>query len=120
MAAGGGFMLRRQRQLDPETLADQILVLARTDDDAELTVSEIVARLRVPESAALEALELLEKRGRCRREYHEDHAVYVFPGLKESKLIRKCAYCASTFSVREPLHKCPNCGGNVELVKEEE
>ena len=101
-------------------MADRIIVLAQADDDAELTVAEVVAGLRLPEAAVVEGLELLEKRGRCRREFHDDHAVYVFPRLKESKLIRKCAYCASTFSVKEPLHKCPNCGGTVELVKDSE
>ena len=100
-------------------MADRIIILAQADDDAELTVAEVVAGLRLPEAAVVEGLELLEKRGRCRRAYHDDHAVYVFPGLKESKLIRKCAYCASTFNVKEPLHKCPNCGGTVELVKKE-
>ena len=118
MAAGGGLMLRRQRELSPNIVADRIVGLAEKDDDAELAVAEIVAGLGLPESAVSEGLELLEKRGRCRREYREDHAVYVFPGLKQSKLIRKCVYCGSTFSVKEPLHKCPNCGGNVELVRE--
>jgi rubrerythrin len=118
MAAGGGFLLRRQRELSPETVADRILVLAKADDDAELTVAEVVAGLKLPEAAVQEALELLQKRGRCRREYHDDHVVYVFPGLKESKLIRKCAYCGTTYSVKEPLHTCPNCGGTVELVRE--
>jgi len=118
LAAGGGFLLRRQRELSPETVADRIIVLAQADDDAELTVTEIVAGLRLPEPAVVEGLDLLEKRGRCRREYPDDHAVYVFPGLKESKLIRKCAYCGTIFSVKEPLHTCPKCGGTVELVKE--
>ena len=118
LAAGGGFLLRRQRELSPETVADRILVLAKADDDAELTVAEVVAGLKLPEAAVLEALELLKKRGRCRQEYHDDHVVYVFPGLKESKLIRKCAYCGSTYSVKEPLHTCPKCGGAVELVRE--
>ena len=118
LAAGGGLLLRRQHELSPETVADRIVVLARADDDAELTVSETVAGLRLPETAVIKGLDLLEKRGRCRREYREDHAVYVFPGLKESKLIRKCAYCGTTFSVKEPLHTCPKCGGTVELVRE--
>ncbi|MFN2189667.1 MAG: hypothetical protein ACK2T3_12960 [Candidatus Promineifilaceae bacterium] len=118
MAAGGGVMLRRQRELSPETVADRIVGLAEKDDDAELAVTEIVAGLRLPEKAVLDGLDLLEKRGRCRREYRDDHAVYVFPGLKQSKLIRKCSYCGSTFSVKDPLHKCPNCGGTVELVRE--
>lgn len=118
MATGGGFMLRRQRELSPETVADRIIGLAQKDDDAELTVAEIVAGLNLPEAAVVEGLELLDKRGRVRREYRDDHVVYVFPGLKETRLIRKCSYCGSTYSVKEPLHTCPKCGGTVELVRE--
>ncbi len=114
----GGLIFRRQRELSPDTVADRIVVLAKGDDDAELTVAEVVAGLRLPESAVVRGLDLLEKRGRCRREYHDDKVVYVFPGLKETKLVRKCAYCGRTYSVKEPLHTCPNCGGTVELVRE--
>jgi hypothetical protein len=118
MAAGGAFMLRRQQELAPDTVADRILVLARKDDDAEITAAEAIAGLRLPEKSVKKGLDLLEERGHCRREYRDDKVVYVFPGLKESKLVRKCSYCGSTYSVREPLHKCPSCGGNVELVRE--
>ena len=41
----------------------------------------------------------------------------VFPGLKESKVVRRCAYCGNEYTVRKPLHKCPNCGGHLEIVK---
>lgn len=118
LATVGGLLLRRQRELAPETVADRIVGLARDDDDAEITVAEAVAELRLPEASVVKGLELLEERGRCRREYRDDRVVYVFPGLKQSKLIRKCAYCGTTFSVKEPLHTCPNCGGTVELVRE--
>jgi hypothetical protein len=118
MAAGGGLLLRRQRELSPETVADRIIVLAEADDDAEVTVAEAVAGLRLPETSVVKGLDLLEERGRVRREYRDGAVIYVFPGLKESKLIRKCAYCGSTYSVKEPLHTCPKCGGTVELVRE--
>ena len=118
MAAGGAYMLRRQRELSPETVADRIVGLAQKDDDAELTVPEMVAGLNLPEDTVLEGLEVLDKRGRVTQEYHDDHRVYIFPGLKETKLIRKCGYCGSTYSVKEPLHTCPKCGGKVELVRE--
>ncbi len=119
LAAGGALMLRRQRELSPDTVADRVLALAQADDDAELSVAEMVAGLGLPEAAVVKGLDLLEKRGRYRREYRDDRTVYVFPGLKKSKLIRKCAYCGRTYSVKEPIHVCPNCGGTVELVREE-
>lgn len=118
LAAGGGLLWRRQRELSKEAVADRIVAMAQADDDAELTVAEVVAGLRLPEAAVLQGLELLVRRGRCRREFRDDHAVYVFPGLKESKLIRKCAYCGTIYPVKEPLRTCRKCGGTVELVKE--
>jgi hypothetical protein len=43
---------------------------------------------------------------------------YAFPGLEETKVVRRCAYCGNEFSVKTPLHKCPNCGGDLELVRD--
>ena len=59
----------------------------------------------------------LEADGFCHQERREDRTVYAFPGLKDSRVVRRCVYCGSEYSVREPLHKCSNCGGKLELVK---
>jgi hypothetical protein len=114
----GGLTLRRLRDLDPEHLSDRITTLARAGGDAEVTLSQAVAELRVPDEAALKALALLESRGQCYRENRDGREFYVFPGLKETKVVRRCAHCGSEFSVKTPLHKCPNCGGPLELKRE--
>jgi len=74
--------------------------------------------LGMDRSAALEALALLEGRGQCYPEPREGREFYVFPGLEETKVVRRCAYCGNEFSVKTPLHKCPDCGGELELARE--
>lgn len=118
LAAFSALTLRRLRELDPENLSDRITALAEITPEAEVSLSQVVAELQVPDESALAALNLLQQKQQCRVEIRDDQTVYVFPGLKEKKLVRRCAYCGSTFSVKEPLHQCPHCGGEVELVRE--
>ena len=118
LAAWSALTWRREQQLEPERLADSIIDLARAGGGAEVTLAQIVAELNVPTEAAQRALGVLEGRGESRRERRVGKDVYVFPGLVEAKVVRRCAYCGSEFSVKKPLHKCPNCGGELELVRE--
>ena len=118
LAAWSALTWRREQQMEPERLADSIIDLARAGGGAEVSLAQIVAELNVPTEAAQRALGVLERRGECRRERGPDKDLYVFPGLVEVKVVRRCAYCGSEFSVKTPLHKCPNCGGELELVRE--
>jgi len=118
LAAWSALTWRREQQLEPERLADSIIDLARARGGAEVSLAQIVAELNVPTEAAQRALGVLERRGECRRERRAGKDLYVFPGLVEVKAVRRCAYCGSEFSVKTPLHKCPNCGGELELVRE--
>lgn len=116
LAAWAGLRWRRARELAPDIVDGRVIDLA-TGHDAELTLARIVGELGVPENAARAALARLETKGFCHQEYREGKSVYVFPGLMDSKVVRRCAFCGSEFSVREPLHKCSNCGGTLEIVK---
>ena len=116
LAGWAGLRWRRARQLDPDVLDDRITALARSSD-AEVTLAGVVGDLGVPDDAARAALARLEAAGVARQERRGDRDVYVFPGLQESKVVRRCTYCGNTYSVREPLHKCPNCGGTLEVVR---
>ena len=118
LAGWSALTWRREQQLEPERLADSIIDLVRTRGAAEVTLAEVVAELNVPTEAAQRALSVLQGRGECRREPRADKDLYVFPGLIERKVVRRCAYCGSEFSVKTPLHQCPNCGGQLELVRE--
>jgi hypothetical protein len=116
LAAWAGLRWRRARELSPDVLDDRITTLADRYD-AEVTLAQVVSDLNVPDVAARAALARLEANGLCHQERREGKMVYVFPGLKESKVVRRCAFCGNEYSIREPLHKCPNCGGQLEVVK---
>jgi hypothetical protein len=118
MAAYSAYGLRRLRDLDPENLSDRITALAERTPEAEVNLSQVVAELQVPDEAAQAALNLLKQKHQCQVEYRDGQMVYVFPGLKERKLVRRCTYCGTTFSVKDPVHQCPNCGGEVQLARE--
>jgi hypothetical protein len=117
LAAWSGTALRRLRDLDPENLSDRITGLARAGD-AEVTLSGVVSELGVPDEAAVAALNLLERRGQCHRERRGEREFYVFPGLKPSKVTRRCPYCGGEFSVKTPVYKCPHCGGDLRVERE--
>lgn len=116
LAAWSGLSLRRLRELDPENLGDRITELAQPN--AEVTLSQVVADLGVPDEAAVAALNLLERRGQCHRERRGEREFYVFPGLRPSKVARRCPYCGGEFSVKTPVYKCPHCGGDLRLERE--
>lgn len=118
LAAWSGLTLRRLREVSPEHLSDRITALARAGGHAEVTLSQVVGELRVPDEAAAAALSLLESRGQCHGEHREGGEFYVFPGLKTAKVVRRCAYCGNEFSVKTPLHECPDCGGQLEVVRQ--
>jgi len=117
LAAWSGMGLRKMRQLAPENLSDQITSLAEQSGHAEVTLSQVIAGLSVPDEDAQRALDLLVDKGQCTREFRGDTWFYLFPGLKESKVIRRCSHCGREYSVKTPLYECPNCGGKVELVR---
>ena len=116
LAAWAGLRWRRARELAPDVLDDRITELAAAHD-AELSLAQVISALEVPDDAARAALARLEANGLCQREQREKGTVYVFPGLKERKVVRRCSYCGNEYSVREPLHKCPNCGGSLEITR---
>jgi DNA-directed RNA polymerase subunit RPC12/RpoP len=118
LAGWGGLSLRRLRELNPENLSDAITMLALKGGQQEVSLSQVVAELGIPDEAAQSALDLLVSKGQCQREQRQGAIVFVFPGLKESKVVRRCVYCKSEFSVKDPIRVCPNCGGKVELVRE--
>jgi rRNA maturation endonuclease Nob1 len=71
----------------------------------------------VTASAAQAGLEILMQNGACQRETRGEQEIFTFPGLQEHKVERRCPFCGSAFPVKQSLQKCPNCGGNLELVK---
>jgi hypothetical protein len=116
LAAWAGIRWRHARQLAPEVLEGRITDLAAAHG-AKLTLAQVASELDVSDVAARNTLASLEARTLCHQERQGDRIVYVFPGLRESKVVRRCTYCGNEYAVREPLHKCPNCGGSLEITE---
>jgi predicted RNA-binding Zn-ribbon protein involved in translation (DUF1610 family) len=116
LAFWGGASLRRAVDLDPENLSDRLTRLAR-QRGGEVTLSQAVSALRAPDEAVEEALDLLKERGQAYPEYREDREVFVFPGFKAGKMVRRCESCGTEYSVKEAVYVCTQCGGKVELVR---
>lgn len=121
IGAGGavwaGLQWRRLGEIEPERLADRIVAWVQLQPNPEVTVSEATAQLGAPAANVQAALNLLQQRGEAQPETRGDRLVYVFPGLKEGKVVRRCVHCGTEFPVRQSLQRCPNCGGKIELQK---
>lgn len=100
----------------PAVLGSRVTDLAE-HAGGEVSLAQVIAACNVPASVAQAAMDELVAKGQCHAETRDGQILYVFPGLRERKMVRKCVYCGSTFPVRDPLQKCPNCGGNLELVE---
>ncbi|MBU0495200.1 MAG: TFIIB-type zinc ribbon-containing protein [Chloroflexi bacterium] len=119
-AVGAGwsaYAYRKWLNVQPAALAARITDLAAAHD-GEVAVSQVMSALDVPASVAQAALDELDHKGQCHRERRGDQVYYVFPAFQEHKVTRKCPYCGSTFPVKQAMHTCPNCGGNLELIKQ--
>jgi hypothetical protein len=108
---------RKWSSIQPAALAARITDLAATND-GELAISQIMSSLDVPASVAQAGIDELMHKGQCHREARGEQIFFIFPGLKEQKVVRKCGYCGNTYPVKQSLQKCPNCGGALELVKQ--
>jgi hypothetical protein len=116
LAVWSGYRWRQARLRSPDLLGDRIVELAAAHD-ARVTLAQVISALDVTEDDARAALAHLEANGLSHPEHQGSKTVYVLPGLVQTKVVRRCSYCGSEFAVRKPLHKCPNCGGTLDVVK---
>jgi hypothetical protein len=115
--AWAGTTWRRLSEIEPKRLADRIVEMAKLQGKFETTAAEAVAELSAPTANVQVALEILQSRGDAVPEQRDDRRVYVFPNLKETKVVRRCPYCGVQFPVKQAITQCPNCGGNIELQR---
>ena len=40
---------------------------------------------------------------------------YLFPGLRQEKMIKQCPYCGNEYPLSQAGRTCPSCGGNLEV-----
>ena len=118
-AVGAGwsvFSYRKWANTQPAALAARITDLAASHQ-GEVTLAQIVSAFDVAVPVAQAGLDVLIQNGECRHEMHGEQDIFILPGLKEHKVERRCPFCGAAFPVKQSLQKCPNCGGNLELVK---
>ncbi len=118
-AIGAGWSAYAYRQwaaAQPAALATRITDLAAANQ-GEVTLAQIMSSFEVTASVAQAGLETLIERGTCQRDRVGEQEVFVFPGLQAHKVERKCPFCGATFPVKQSLQKCPNCGGDLALIK---
>jgi hypothetical protein len=115
--AWAGTAWRRLSEIEPKRLADRIVEMVRLQGKFETTAAEAVAGLAAPAESVQAALQVLQSRGEAVPEQRDDRHVYVFPNLKESKVVRRCPYCGAEFPVKQAITQCPNCGGVIELER---
>jgi Zn finger protein HypA/HybF involved in hydrogenase expression len=116
-AVWSGIGWRRIGDVEPQRLADRILEMLRQQGKSETTAAELVSFLSAPNANVQTALEILQKRGETQLEQRDDRRIYVFPNLKEGKIVRRCPYCGTEYPVKQAIGRCPNCGGKIELEK---
>jgi hypothetical protein len=115
--AWAGTTWRRLSEIEPKRLADRIVEMVKLQGKFETTAAEAVAELSAPVANVQAALEILGSRGDAVPEQRDDRRVYVFPNLKETKVVRRCPYCGAQFPVKQAITQCPSCGGNIELQR---
>jgi hypothetical protein len=118
-AAGAGwsaYSYRKWADAQPAALAARITDLAASQQ-GEVALAQIMSAFDVTSSTAQAGIDILMQNGVCRRETRGEQEIYAFPGLKEHKVERRCPFCGSVFPVKQALQKCPNCGGDLELVR---
>ena len=116
-AAWAGTTWRRLSEIEPKRLADRIVEMVRLHGQFETTEAEAVAQLAAPAANVQTAMDILQSRGEAVPEQRDDRRVYVFPNLKESKVVRRCPFCGAQFPVKQAITQCPNCGGVIELQR---
>lgn len=108
--------LRRLAALSDEALRTGAVELAQRLG-GELTVAQLRAEYRIPQSLALKTLEGLTAEGTCQREQRAERIVYLFKGLQPSLARKVCPYCGTELPLRQAVRKCPNCGAQLEITK---
>jgi hypothetical protein len=115
-AGWNAYAYRKWADRQPAALATRITDLA-ANHQGDVTLAQIMSAFDVTASAAKAGLDVLVQHGECQRQMHSEQEIFVLPGFKEHKVERKCPFCGTTFPVKQSLQKCPNCGGNLELIK---
>jgi len=106
--------LKAMQALSPQGVEQQITRVA-ADSNGDLTVGALAGQTGLPEGAVRDGLQRLLDKGLAKIEWRDGIEHYVFAGLKQEKMIKKCPYCGNEYPVSQAGRTCPSCGGNLEV-----
>ncbi|MGE5531946.1 MAG: hypothetical protein ACM3VW_07525, partial [Bacteroidota bacterium] len=106
--------LKVMTELSPEGVEQQLTAMA-TGSNGEITVTSAAGVTHLDDSTIRAALDRLLQQGMIQVEHRQGVEYYIFPGLHEQKMVKKCPYCGNEYPVAQHLRTCPSCGGNLEI-----
>jgi len=119
---GGGLIAlivntrRKSRERSPQNVRKRILKAARYygGELPRAALNSMAGKWEIYERE----LQRLINENVCRKKSRDDGEVYIFDSFVH-KVSKTCPYCNSQFPIRDPIRKCPNCGGVLEIKKGE-
>lgn len=111
----GAFLVKTAFSLTPNQILSSILNLAKVSN-GYLTKEAIIAELGNYPQVDKAINDLLINQTALIDPGHI-RTRYVFPDFLHDILIKACMYCSSEYPVRDPVQKCPQCGGDISLQK---
>lgn len=106
--------LKVMAEQSPEGVEQQLTAMA-TGSNGELTVTSAAGVTHLDDATIRAALDRLLQQGMIKVERRQGVEYYIFPGLREQKMVKKCPYCGNEYPVAQHLRTCPSCGGNLEI-----
>ena len=106
--------LKAMKSLSPEGVEQQITAVA-ADAGGEVTVGAVAGVTGLEDGYVRQGLERLMRKGMVQVELRDGVDHYLFPGLKQEKMIKKCPYCGNEYPLAQAGRTCPSCGGNLEI-----
>jgi len=109
-----GSRLRTMKALSPEGVEQHITQVA-ADSNGDVTVGSVAGQTGLDDGAARDGLQRLLHKGMVQVELREGVEHYLFPGLKQEKMTKRCPYCGNEYPLSQAGRTCPSCGGNLEV-----
>lgn len=98
----------------PEGVEQQLTALA-AGSNGEITVTAAAGHTGLDDAVVQAGFERLLRKGLVQIERRQGVEYYIFPGLREQKMVKKCPYCGNEYPVATTGRICPSCGGNLEI-----
>jgi hypothetical protein len=106
--------LRAMKALSPEGVEQHITQVA-ADSNGDVTVGSVAGQTGLEDGAVRDGLQRLLQKGMVQVELRDGTEHYIFPGLKQEKMTKRCPYCGNEYPVSQAGRTCPSCGGNLEV-----